>query len=64
MSNIQLPIIIIHEGSQKKKYERGFRRISEKLHQFYFDQGNSKKKLYGSGNEGKENKNKGKGGKI
>ena len=39
---MQVLKIILHEGVQKK-YSRGFRRVSEKLHQFYFDQGNSKK---------------------
>ena len=41
--------MILHEGVQKK-YSREFRRVSEKLYQFYFYQVNSKKKMDGAGN--------------
>ena len=41
-----------------RKYSKEFRQVSEKLHWFYFNQGNSKKKLDGDVNESKCNKNK------
>ena len=41
ISKNQLIRMILHKGLQKKT--RGFCRVSKKIHQFYFDQGNSKK---------------------
>ena len=59
---------IFQNSGTKKNYSRriaeifprGFHQVSEKPHQFYFDQVNSKKTIDRSGNESKENKNKGK----
>ena len=44
MSNIQVIIIILFEGVQKK-YSRGFHQVSVKNYQLYFDQGNGKKNV-------------------
>ena len=55
MSKILVLRIILH-GLVQGKYSRGSCRVSLKIHWFYCDQGNSKKKLDGSGDENKENK--------